>query len=47
MADFRKALELQAGNVFDAAAQAVAKNRLELLTRRDSCGASGDGKQCL
>jgi tetratricopeptide (TPR) repeat protein len=44
IADFRKALELQPKNVFDVAAQAFAKSRLEVLSRRDSCGGADDGK---
>jgi hypothetical protein len=45
IADFRKALELQPKNVFDVAAQAFAKSRLEVLSRRDSYG-KGAGR-CL
>jgi tetratricopeptide (TPR) repeat protein len=38
IADFRKAIELKPGNIFDATAQTVAKSRLEALTRNNSCG---------
>jgi len=38
IADFRKAIELKPGNIFDATAQTVAKSRLEALARNNSCG---------
>jgi hypothetical protein len=39
-------MELKAGNIFDTAAQAIAKTRLDQLTRRNACGGRDD-QRCL
>jgi tetratricopeptide (TPR) repeat protein len=46
IADFRKAIELKPGNIFDATAQTIAKGRLEALARNNSCGGKDD-QRCL
>jgi hypothetical protein len=46
MADFRQATELKPANVFDTAAQALAKSRIEQLARGNSCGGKDD-QRCL
>jgi len=38
MADFRKAIELKPNTIFEVTAQTVAKSRLEVLARNNSCG---------
>jgi hypothetical protein len=45
-ADFRRATELTPANVFDNAAQALAKSRLEQIAHGNACGGKND-QRCL